>query len=149
MKKRKWSLIGLLVVCASLIVVPASSARENCGLEGCTPPKGCTPGYWKQPQHFESWTGYAPSDSFAAVFGTGPNIPLLAALEQGVGGESAFMRHAVAALLNATHPDICYAGWYGNEYMIKWFVQETYRTGEFEYKKDMLEEFNEAGCPLE
>ena len=30
---------------------------------------GCTPGYWKQEQHFDSWvpTGYAPGDDFDTV----------------------------------------------------------------------------------
>ena len=32
------------------------------------PGEGCTPGYWKQPQHFDSWVGYTPSQSFEAVF---------------------------------------------------------------------------------
>lgn len=33
--------------------------------------EGCTPGYWKQCQHLDSWaaTGYSPNDSFNAVFG--------------------------------------------------------------------------------
>ena len=31
--------------------------------------EGCTPGYWKQTQHFDSWVGFAPSDWFDAVFG--------------------------------------------------------------------------------
>ena len=31
--------------------------------------EGCTPGFWKQPQHFDSWVGFEPSDSFEDVFG--------------------------------------------------------------------------------
>ena len=31
--------------------------------------EGCTPGFWKQEQHFDSWVGFAPTDSFDAVFG--------------------------------------------------------------------------------
>jgi hypothetical protein len=29
---------------------------------------GCTPGYWRQDQHEDSWTGYSPSDLFNTVF---------------------------------------------------------------------------------
>src|SRR5262245_29821740 len=37
----------------------------------CSPEEiaGCTPGYWKQSQHFDSWVGHSPNDSFEAVFG--------------------------------------------------------------------------------
>ena len=31
--------------------------------------EGCTPGFWKQDQHFDSWVGFAPTDSFETVFG--------------------------------------------------------------------------------
>ncbi len=31
--------------------------------------EGCTPGYWKQTQHFDSWVGFQPSQFFDAVFG--------------------------------------------------------------------------------
>ncbi|MGH2544967.1 MAG: DUF7507 domain-containing protein, partial [Ardenticatenaceae bacterium] len=45
--------------------------------------EGCTPGYWKQAHHFDSWVGFDPSDSFDAVFGVtssfGSNFTLLQA----------------------------------------------------------------------
>ena len=69
--------------------------------------EGCTPGYWKQTQHFDSWTApYDPTDDFDATFGVdffNPNITLLAALELngGKGGLNQLARAAVAALLNA------------------------------------------------
>ena len=31
--------------------------------------EGCTPGYWRQCQHLDSWIGYRPSDHFNTVFG--------------------------------------------------------------------------------
>jgi hypothetical protein len=31
--------------------------------------EGCTPGYWKQPHHFDSWVGFEPDDFFSKVFG--------------------------------------------------------------------------------
>ena len=78
------------------------------------PPKpeyGCTPGYWKQTQHFGNWTGYAPTNSFNTVFGVNilPGLTLLGALENGGGKAARLGRHATAALLNASYLD----GWYG------------------------------------
>ncbi len=61
--------------------------------------EGCTPGYWKQSQHFDSWTGYSPSTQFSAVFENAfPGKTLLQVLEQGGGGLNALGRHTVAAL---------------------------------------------------
>ena len=40
----------------------------------CPPPpsgEGCTPGYWKQDQHFDSWVGYTPGQTIGSVFNTG------------------------------------------------------------------------------
>ena len=64
--------------------------------------EGCTPGYWKQEHHFDSWVDYSPGDSFNEVFGASldPDLTLLEALEaKGPGSE--LLRHSVAALLNA------------------------------------------------
>jgi hypothetical protein len=84
---------------------------------------GCTPGYWKQPQHLDSWvpTGYSPSQSIESVFDvpntscatTPDSLSLLGALNlQGgknfCGAREILLRAAVAALLNAAHPDIDY-----------------------------------------
>src|SRR5690606_20729171 len=65
--------------------------------------EGCTPGYWKQSQHFDSWVGYLPTQTFSSVFGWNGfgNMTLLGVLGQGGGGTKALGRHAVAALLNS------------------------------------------------
>jgi uncharacterized repeat protein (TIGR01451 family) len=80
--------------------------------------EGCTPGFWRQPQHFDQWTGFAPSDLFDVVFGVditldafgktpaNANPTLLDAVTAGGGGINALARHAVAALLNSTNPDV-------------------------------------------
>ncbi len=76
--------------------------------------QSCTPGYWKQDQHFGSWPApYAPlpGDLYETVFGVSlPNkysdYTLLDALN--AGGNSmneALLRHSVAALLNAASAD--------------------------------------------
>jgi hypothetical protein len=112
--------------------------------------QGCTPGYWRQSQHFDSWaaTGYAPSDSFGAVFGVTPSFSpstLLDAVWLGGGGENALARHAVAGLLNAAHPSVSYPL---NPAQVISGVQFSYATGSFEAFKDILDAANNAGCPL-
>lgn len=82
--------------------------------------QGCTPGYWKN--HTGSWppTGYSTGQDVDTVFANVNtyypvlgNASLLQALafDGGPGGEGAaeiLLRAAVAALLNASHPDVTY-----------------------------------------
>ena len=76
---------------------------------------GCTPGYWKN--HTEDWVGYAPSQLVSQVFSNAGSLgsgTLLAALSAGGGStltaaKALLIHHAVAALLNSTHPDVDYA----------------------------------------
>lgn len=107
---------------------------------------GCTPGYWKQPHHFFAWTTYSPGDSFDGVFGVDApgDDTLLSALRDGGGHETAFQRHAVAALLNTANGDVDYA--YSTA-EVKAIVTDAYASGDFSAKGD-LEAANEAGCPL-
>lgn len=119
----------------------------------CLPPldfEGCTPGYWRQEQHFDSWvaTGYATGDDFNTVFGVSASFDphtLLDAVWLGGGGENALARHAVAALLNAASPDVNYA--YSVADVIAG-VQAAYASGDFEPFKTDLDFANNAGCPL-
>lgn len=83
--------------------------------------EGCTPGYWKQSQHFHSWvpTGYTTSQTIGSVFSNASLFGLQSkTLLQGLsfeGGSSVkeaaqiLLRAAVAAVLNAGHPDVDYA----------------------------------------
>ena len=109
--------------------------------------EGCTPGFWKQDQHFDSWVGFLPTDSFEDVFGVDvPGDPtLLEALQSGGGGINALMRHAVAALLNASNPDVD-SDFTVDEVIA--LVQEAIETGDIERIKDILAAANEQGCPL-
>ena len=107
---------------------------EACGLQGgiyqgdetlCDPnpceqpekPEGCGHGYWKN--HEEAWepTGYTPEDLVGAVFPIPADLAELAddtlmdALEYPggngvIGAARILLRHAVAGLLNAAHPDV-------------------------------------------
>ena len=76
----------------------------------------CSPGYWKQNHHFDSYVGYSPNDFFSTVFGESitimwgakgkpqpiSNPTLLQVLEANGGGLSSLARATVGALLNAS-----------------------------------------------
>jgi len=106
---------------------------------------GCTPGYWKQKQHFDSWVKYKPGNRFAAIFGVPYHLTLLQALGKGGGGKNALGRHAVAALLNAASHGVNY---YYTEQEIISMVQHAWATGDYETTKNLLAAENERGCPL-
>jgi len=114
--------------------------------------EGCTPGYWKVSQHHDSWgpTGYAPNDNFDQVFGVSVfgKKTLLQVLSTGGGGEKALGRHAVAALLNAAHPDVEYGL---TEAQVLIVVSDALNGGDddvIEDLKNLLDDLNNAGCPL-
>ncbi|MFW6089416.1 MAG: lysylphosphatidylglycerol synthase transmembrane domain-containing protein [Gemmatimonadota bacterium] len=129
----------------------ASSGIDNIRLCRTTTEEGgegCTPGYWKQPHHFDSWQGYDPSDLYCDVFGVGPCDTLLKALKTGGGGAKALGRHSVAALLNAASADVSYDMFVADLISA---VQDAYADGTkgaFNSLKDVLEGFNEQNCPL-
>ena len=81
------------------------------------PTQGCTPGYWKQSVHFDSWVGFLPSQTVDSVFtGVMPALSgetLLDALQGGggsglLGAEKILLRAAVAAVLNAANGTVAY-----------------------------------------
>jgi hypothetical protein len=85
----------------------------------CTwPYQGLTPGFWKQSQHFDFWTNYTPEQLVGSVFlvngsGVDGSATLLQALDWSSGNtlvaaKQKMVRQAVAALLNAAHPDVEY-----------------------------------------
>ena len=132
--------------------LPASLAWIGAGLtvpivEDNGGGEGCTPGYWKQDHHFDSWDVYSPGDSYDAAFGvkSSKDWTLAEAAAAKGGGEKALARHATAALLNSANPDVDYE--YSTAEVIA-LVQDAYATGDFEGAKDALEFQNELGCPL-
>lgn len=88
--------------------------------------EGCTPGYWKQPQHFGSWTN-PPYDPFTTqlqdvfnftgvngqIGGLADDLMLDALSYQGgtgkLGAAQILLRAAVAAVLNASHNGVQFA----------------------------------------
>lgn len=124
---------------------------EACTCECCHPPveDGCTPGYWKQEQHFDSWpTGLAPEDLFVDVFGIDafPDMTLLDVLEQGGGGLIALGRHSVAGLLNSLSDGVAYP--YTDSYVLDGF-EHAWDIGVYSKVKNRLANANEIGCPLD
>ncbi len=109
--------------------------------------QGCTPGYWKQPHHFDSWVMYSPDDTFYSAFGSelfGMSKTLLEVLETGGGKEYALGRHAVAALLNSLNPDVSYM--YSKDDVVAAVQGAT--SGSYNAVKDDFAYQNEMGCPL-
>jgi fibro-slime domain-containing protein/uncharacterized repeat protein (TIGR01451 family) len=129
--------------------------RNDITVEDCDPStveiegggEGCTPGYWKQSQHFDSWTApLTPDTLFSDVFEDAfPGKTLLAVLKQGGGGLKALGRHTVAALLNAASPGVSYDLSVND--VIEGF-NDVFPGGDYEGLKDLFEGFNEQGCPL-
>jgi hypothetical protein len=133
-------------------VQASDDAWVKCGDE--PPLQGCTPGYWKQSDHFDSWPiPYLPSTKFSAVFGdviavrTGGTTwvtdpTLLQALRARGGSLDAAARHVVAALLNSGSVEYNLTA---AEVIKLW--DDTY-PGDVEEMKNRLAIYNEQGCPL-
>ncbi|HET6770717.1 MAG TPA: hypothetical protein VFH75_03655 [Actinomycetota bacterium] len=121
---------------------------------GCPPGppgegEGCTPGYWKQEQHFDSWRSpYDPNDSFNTYFENAfPEMTLLEVLKQGGGGLNALGRHTVAAMLNSASGGVDYA--FSSAAVIASFDAVYPGTkGDYETLKNQFAGENERGCPL-
>jgi uncharacterized repeat protein (TIGR01451 family) len=122
----------------------------------CTPPPvgihGCTPGYWKQTQHFGSWVGYVPTGPSASRYNTvfGVNLfssstTLLQALGQGGGGANRFGRHSTAALLNSANSGVQFGM---TTAQVIAAVQAAVASGNLDTLSDQFERMNERGCPL-
>ncbi len=129
---------------------PTSTPPPPTPTPTATPPaggEGCTPGYWKQMQHFDSWVDYEPGDDYETTFEVDASFTktLLGALKQGGGKEKALGRHATAALLNAAAGGVDYEF---SESEVIQLVQDAYASGNFNHYKDMLADENESGCGL-
>jgi hypothetical protein len=140
-KTRILIILGILVV---FLLAAGAPAVNACSGPGCHT-DGCTPGYWKN--HLDSWgpTGYSPDDDFSVVFGAGPSVTLIDALNTGGGWKTDGkpLRHGTAALLNAAHPDVSFVTVGGVQQM----VQRYFILGRRPPIRRLVE-FNERGCPL-
>ena len=129
---------------------------NNVGGDGCSAmcekekegDEGCTPGYWKQPQHVDSWSApYTPDTLFSAVFEDAfAGMTLQEVLENGGGGLNALGRHTVAALLNAAS-DIEY-GQTTADVIAAFNAVYPGSNDAYNGVKNDFEYGNERGCPL-
>lgn len=117
-----------------------------------TPPgggQGCTPGYWRQAHHYDSWEGYAPGDLFSSVFADAFPGATLGEVVRAKGGQvNALGRHAVAALLNASSSGVDYD--YTTAQVISAF-NDAYASGDrrtVESQKNEFDFLNNQGCTL-
>jgi len=102
-------------------VVAITASTECSAVVKCLPPPktGCTPGFWKNCTIHWQPTGYRTDQSVSSVFSLGTcctslgNLSLMGALNLGggsgvCGGAQNLLRAAVAALLNASSPELDY-----------------------------------------
>lgn len=142
------TLVALLTISALVFGLVSASTVAASKKKGS---EGCTPGYWKQEQHFDSWSGYKPTDKFQTVFGNsvfGSSATLLDVLWQGGGGVNALGRHAVASLLNTASHDVDTL-WTDPQAVINAFNNAVKTGGSaIETAKNIFAAANERGCPL-
>ncbi len=143
MKRR--ILVAVLVTSALLIGVVGAGTAVGYKGKGT---EGCTPGYWKQPHHADSWNSYTPNQTFKSAFdgstAFGDTKTLLQVLSQGGGGLTALGRHAVAALLNASSSGVDF--YWDTDDVIDAF--NMYYASDPSGLKGAFETENEKGCPL-
>lgn len=102
---------------------------------------GCTPGFWRQSQHYQYWTApYAPGLAFSSVFSDAGQV-----VQLGGGGLNALGRHTVAALLNAASGDVDY-GMSPDEVVATF--NAAYASGDYEAQKNVFAAANERGCTV-
>jgi uncharacterized repeat protein (TIGR01451 family) len=124
--------------------------------------QGCTPGFWKNNAKnwgAVAWVGYSPDDLFSDVFGVTPftirgngkatidDPTLLQALDANGSGINLLARSAVAALLNASNPNISYA--MSVDQVIA-AVQNAIAAGDeaIQALGEQLDYYNNAGCSI-
>jgi hypothetical protein len=123
------------------------------------PFEGCTPGFWKQEQHFDQWVGYTPNQDLESVFDVPDSLgldsaTLLEALSfQGgndlQGASQILLRVAVAALLNASSPDVDYPKTTAQIIAEVNAALASGNRGTITSVANSLDAANNVGCPLD
>ncbi|TDJ78474.1 MAG: hypothetical protein E2O39_01445 [Planctomycetota bacterium] len=111
--------------------------------------EGCGVGYWKQPQHHDSWPApYTPDTLFSDVFEDAfPGDTLQDVLRKQNSGLDGLGRHTVASLLNAQSDDVPYP--LPSSVVVSLFDGLFPATSrEYIALKDFFEDLNETSCPL-
>jgi microcystin-dependent protein len=167
-----------ITIFATGTVTVTSVAEDDCGNVSttcvftvsavCEEGGACTPGYWRQMQHFASWctAGYNPVADFcfpgdaskfvdafelvdvsAAPNEFDPDITLLYAVNNPGGIFNQTLFHGTAALLNAAHPEVDFGHTVGE---IKQIMQDAFAgVISFQEAKGYFSTWNEDfDCPL-
>ena len=149
--KRRFSLLLAMLTIAAFIVAAVGVTAVGATKKGS---EGCTPGYWKQSQHFDSWpSDFGPnSPFFGALENAFPGKTLLQVLSQpaSTGGQNALNnlgRHTVAALLNAISDDIDYPI-SATDVIAQFNAVFPGTDAAYEAQKNIFAGFNELGCPI-
>ena len=158
---KKKTVISVLVVFGLLVIALFAFAQTAFACD-----YGCTPGYWKQPQHFDSWTGYQPNnmigDYFPEALNYVDNVTLLDALDFGGGPDlegatKILLRAATATMLNSAY-DAANGGnwhywpWEISPDLIQWRVNAAIATGDrgtILHWAEFFDSVNNLGCPLD
>lgn len=115
-----------------------------------TPPgeEGCTPGFWKNHPEAFAGTGYSPTTTLGSVFtglsATYAGLTFAEALALGGGGLDALLRQAVAALLNASSPDVDYPL---SAATVISMTNAAIASGDYEATKNEFDELNNLTAP--
>jgi hypothetical protein len=149
------------MVCVNLSTDFMVELTIDCGL--VPPPdgggEGCTPGFWKnRGRRIGAWdlTPYALHDNYDLTFGTAVfgSSTLLEVIRNrpdvGVPHDlyKALGRHSVAAVLNASHPDVDYDMSAADVIALTASAFASNDLGVIEDAKDTLADFNEQGSDL-
>jgi hypothetical protein len=132
------------------------------------PPQGCTPGFWKTHSQYgpatgNHWppTGFDPDQAVSSVFSRAGSAPYTslgsATLLEGlafqggsdlVGKAEILLRAAIAAVLNAAHPDISYP--YSVSQIQSWVngALDRQNEGAIVTLAGQLDAANNLGCPI-
>jgi hypothetical protein len=156
--KTRILIFAIAILAIAVVALGAEEVTANGGTNACTP------GYWKN--HTAAWKVYTPSQTLGSVFasvsvitGTGgvslTGDSLLTALNYGggddlLGAAKILSRAAVAAILNASHPQVGYP-WTAAEIIAK--VNAAFASKNRETMISLASELdrknNSGSCPLD
>jgi len=120
--------------------------------------QGCTPGFWKN--HPDLWVGYNTDSLIGDVFDIPAELSdladdtLIEALNYGggkgtIGAARNLLRHAVAALLNASHPHVNYTMTDNQIINAVNLALASLDRDTIEELKNQLDTYNNAGCSID
>jgi hypothetical protein len=136
----------------TLIMPPpdCNSHHHDCDPDEVPPPPppdhgGCSQDYWKG--HKNNWgKSFKHGDKFSAIFqvDSAGNRSLSDTLDIDGGGSKELGREAVAALLNASNPEVNY---FYTPAQVKAMVKNAYQTKDYTTTTNLLKQRNKSSCP--